>query len=209
MGQVMRSTNDGHSFRQVDGGSEGAGASNEYHGAVFAAIVPTTAVVGFGRFSERTTQGTATSRWDREDSNGKTSRSSTRHAASRSLLRRPQHRLAHRSTTPMTADARSVPCESTDLKWPSRAQRGRSLRSQTDRLTRRDDLVRVIASTRTGRQLDDARRVGRADRAGDHDLGATVAGGVVERDRGAGGAQHAERPDGSGVASRVFVAGYT
>ena len=49
MGQVMRSTNDGHSFRQVDGGSEGAGASNEYHGAVFAAINPTTAVVGFGR----------------------------------------------------------------------------------------------------------------------------------------------------------------
>jgi photosystem II stability/assembly factor-like uncharacterized protein len=47
LGQVMRSTDRGRSFQVVDGGTEGAGASGEYHGAVFAATSPTTAIVGF------------------------------------------------------------------------------------------------------------------------------------------------------------------
>jgi photosystem II stability/assembly factor-like uncharacterized protein len=49
MGHVMRSGNNGHSFRLVEGGANGAGASGEYHGAVFAAANSTIAVVGFGQ----------------------------------------------------------------------------------------------------------------------------------------------------------------
>lgn len=49
MGHVMRSTDGGHSFQLAEGGTGGAGASYEYHGAVFAAINSTTAVVGFGQ----------------------------------------------------------------------------------------------------------------------------------------------------------------
>ena len=56
MGHVMRSTNGGHSFSLAEGGTEGAGASGEYHAAVFAAANATTADVGFGRLL-RTTDG--------------------------------------------------------------------------------------------------------------------------------------------------------
>lgn len=57
MGHVLRSANGGHSFRLVQGGTEGAGASGEYHAAVFAAASASTAVVGFGQLLRTTDAG--------------------------------------------------------------------------------------------------------------------------------------------------------
>jgi hypothetical protein len=56
-GHVMRSINGGHSFRLAEGGREGAGASGEYHGAVFAAVTSRTAIVGFGQLLRTTDAG--------------------------------------------------------------------------------------------------------------------------------------------------------
>ena len=57
MGHVLRSTNGGRSFRLAEGGKEGGGASDEYHGAAFAAASASTAVVGFEQLLRTTDAG--------------------------------------------------------------------------------------------------------------------------------------------------------